>query len=1402
MRLGRFIIVFILLAFAGTAFSQVSNDNEEGVYKIQSLSKRDFVPGQVLVKFKDVTRVQVRRAQGRYASTNASGVTAVLQKYGTEDMEQLLPQATVSKHRAKAKPFNGDEIEDHDLTQLYCVKLGEEHSQDVMQLVDDLKALDEVEFAEPNYRMYIMADDHIAANYSDNPMVGEQWYLDAYGVKELWNKPMITKERPVIAIIDTGVDITHPDLKDNIWTKEGTEDEHGYDFVNNTTKMRDSNRHGTHVAGIAAAANNGVGIIGANPRALIMPVTVMQSDGTGDVATIVKGIDYAVKNGAKVLNMSIGTYANSQALRQALENAYQSAVIVAAAGNDGFCIYASHFLQHASAPCFPAAYSFVLGVQATSNASGKLASFSNYDDDGPLFSCESSMVDPDGFNYELKAPGTRILSTIPGGNYKELQGTSMASPLVAGAISALMTVKQYENQEILWGDLLHTNNIAEAYNVTARPAELDVTQIVLRDRNAETEYNEDENSYLKYYEVNVGETINIFPILRSSFGRANNIKLKVSVPAGVDVLTPIVDFGYGLDAFGKTTSKNPLVIKIPDEMPNASTINVTIEATCDESDQTASASFLLKVCNMYTLKGLITQDMTLTADHVYYVISDVGIAEGSTMTIEPGTRIEFASGTNIQTFGRLNAHGTLEKPIVFAKHNQEDDGVSNVGGHGPLGKQSFSNDIFTNSDHTLFTILPTELTPIQFSLNYNHYYYDENSDTNPSKTFWLSDYVKDWEEDLTGKEELLKDPSWLTPAVLKLLEDWNAYCTDCNSRYPTEYTGSKTSYASVSTVLKLNYYIYKRPADFLTYCIFDKVNPGNEYKYLINCLIRKDADYFWTVAKDRKYNFGNYRNLVNGAAQLYWDLSEDNYINNLTSQMYNYKFRPYSMWVYSDKPGEVNLKNPCYLGSANENVIRETLCEYGNLDDVVGNATLWGNTYATLNLDNVLKEPIKEAHGIVWKVLVNGIDPQDEYEQMLPLGVDRQKFEVYFNRPMNKAVIPQISFGPLFPYTKQQVSEDGEWNEEGTVYTAYVTIDGKTQCDGMNRIYIRGAEDNEYFPCPYEATRFNIMVQATGSMASGFQADPGLGCVNLRWNNENNDFEDAMGFNVYRYTEGEGGVNDTVRINTDILDISATTYIDDNVIPGQAYYYYYKVLSTALQEYDVSNVVTATPLTATRGDANGSGKVDVADIVTTVNYVTGQQPKPFVFDAADMNKDKLIDIFDVVGIIQGILNPSLLATASLNEDTVTYFIEDGIVYVESPVTLAGVQVQLEVTEGQSISSAEDMNGFEQASAWLSDTDYLFLAYSLNGKSLSSGKHALLYIGDAKLTSLRLSDLAGHNVTIVEKGGNAATGIDSMKRNVMAGEGVYDLLGRKVTVQDKQNMLKHGVYIINGQKVVK
>ena len=1289
-------MLLLLGAMALPTKAQVaSDDNEDGVVKIDAnRAKYDYVQGQVLLKFKDVNRVQVNASRGQFRSTSIDRVTQVLQKYGTDEMEQLLPNENPNRKMRRAKAYNGDVIQEHDLSQLYLVKLSADHLQETMHMVNELKAINEVEFAEPNYRLYAMADDNIAADYSGNPYVSQQWYLEAYGVKQLWDKPIINSERPVIAIIDTGVDITHPDLKDNIWTNPGEvdgmadydndyngfrNDIHGWDFINNTPKMRDNNKHGTHVAGIAAAANNGIGIVGANPRAFIMPVTVMQSDGTGDVATIVKGIDYAVKNGATVLNLSLGTYANSSALRQALEKAYQSAVIVAAAGNDGKCIYASHRSEHKTIvpmPSFPAAYSFVLGVQATAET-GKLASFSNYDDDGPTTSCESTILDPDGFNYEMKAPGIQILSCIPGGGYQVLQGTSMASPLVAGAISALQMVKQYDSQEILWGDLLHTGNAIEAYNVTLRPAELDIMRIELRDRKELV--NESEADFSKDMEIDAGETISIYPVLRTSFGKASNIRLKIEADYPLEIVTKEVDFGFRLDAYGKAVSKNPLVIKVPNNITNATSKNLKIIATCDESDKLFEFSFEVKINNMWTIKGLLTEDRTLTADHVYYVSNSLGINEGVTLTIEPGTRIEFAEDAGLYSFGKLIAKGTPNKPIIFAGHSGE--GSWN-------GVYSSTND----------TISYCRLEG--FGIPWNN---------NQSATLYMEDCC-------------------VIAPVVKSARD--------------------------------TYFIQGIRNNLLS--IFLRVvswNKKMKYSNIINC---------------------------DGSVVDYTNLASNNVFGTNNGEGF---FLSY----YSEEPMSYKADEPSYLGTTREDLLRPHIREFGN------NIDGYSTSFGTIDLSNMLKKPVKEAHGVVWKVLVNGKDAQDEQEELLPIGVGKHKFEVYFNRPMNKAAVPQISFGLISPYNQHPVVEEGNWNDDGTIYTAYTSVDGKTQCDGMNRIYVRGAEDNEFFECPYEATRFNIMVQAAGSMATGFQAGAGLGCVRLTWNNENNDFEDAMGFNVYRYTEGGNGVNDTIRINENTLDITETSYIDDNVQPGQTYYYYYKVLSTALQEYDVSNVVTATPLTATRGDANGSGEVDVADVITTVNYVMGLQSKPFVFDAADMNNDQLIDVHDVVGIIRGILTPSLLSTTSVNDGPAIYTIEDGVLYVESPVALAGVQAQLSLDgrcQMEDVRVADDLDGFEQASAWLTDNDYLFVAYSMSGKTLAPGKHALLYIGDADLSNLRLSDTQGHNVPVVA--GEGTTKVDAMGSKVMTAKGIYNLNGQKLN-SDK---LRKGIYIIDGIKVVK
>lgn len=295
------ITLFAVMSMNAQVVTDESKTFEDGVVKLNAnLSKYDYVPGQVLVKFKDDNRVKVSKSRGA-VSTSVGRLTSILKKYGADEMEQLLPNENPNRMMRRTRAFNGDIIQERDLSQLYRVQLSETHAHETMALVEELKDVDEVEFAEPNYLLHTLDNPPIVDSYSGNPFNTQQWYLDAYGVTQLWKEHIINSERPVIAILDTGVDMTHPDLMDNLWTNareaEGDSnydndnngfkgDIHGWDFINNTPDVKDFNMHGTHVAGIAAAANNDKGIIGANPKALIMPITVMQSDGTGDVATI------------------------------------------------------------------------------------------------------------------------------------------------------------------------------------------------------------------------------------------------------------------------------------------------------------------------------------------------------------------------------------------------------------------------------------------------------------------------------------------------------------------------------------------------------------------------------------------------------------------------------------------------------------------------------------------------------------------------------------------------------------------------------------------------------------------------------------------------------------------------------------------------------------------------------------------------------------------------------------------------------------------------------------------------------------------------------------------------------------------------------------------------------------
>ncbi|MGI0495306.1 S8 family peptidase [Alkalinema pantanalense CENA528] len=255
---------------------------------------------------------------------------------------------------------------------------------------------------------------------------GVAWGEDLVNAPESWTRGY-TGQNTVVAVIDTGVDFTHPDLDDNIWYNSdevfgnGIDDDRngyiddiiGWDFVNGDYNPMDEDGHGTHVAGTIAAENNGFGVIGVAYNTRIMPIRVLgDNGGTGE--WISRGIRYAADNGADVINLSLGG-AYSQIIIDAIQYATQlGSIVIMAAGNES-----------ASQPGYPAAIATQVGI-----AVGAIDWNLNMGDFSNLAGTDPSMA-------YVVAPGVNVYSTVPGGQYEAFNGTSMASPHVAG-VAALM----------------------------------------------------------------------------------------------------------------------------------------------------------------------------------------------------------------------------------------------------------------------------------------------------------------------------------------------------------------------------------------------------------------------------------------------------------------------------------------------------------------------------------------------------------------------------------------------------------------------------------------------------------------------------------------------------------------------------------------------------------------------------------------------------------------------------------------------------------------------------------------------------------------------------------------------------------------------------------------------------
>lgn len=241
-------------------------------------------------------------------------------------------------------------------------------------------------------------------NYNTQQVI--PWSISHFDVENEWAKAQ--GEGVTVAVIDTGCDLDHPDLKDSLVD--------GYNFIGRNKNPVDDNGHGSHVAGTIAATNNRKGIVGVAPKSKIMPIKSLGKDGTGDLRSICEGILFAADNGADIITMSLGTPVGSMHMRQAINYAVdKGCVFFCAAGNSG----------QRSELMYPAKYTDTISVGSISK-----------DLKISRFSCST------GSELDFLAPGEDVISCVPDDSYAVMSGTSMANPFAAGCAALLLSHKK------------------------------------------------------------------------------------------------------------------------------------------------------------------------------------------------------------------------------------------------------------------------------------------------------------------------------------------------------------------------------------------------------------------------------------------------------------------------------------------------------------------------------------------------------------------------------------------------------------------------------------------------------------------------------------------------------------------------------------------------------------------------------------------------------------------------------------------------------------------------------------------------------------------------------------------------------------------------------------------------
>lgn len=1039
------------------------------------------------------------------------------------------------------------------------------NTSDIWSLVDRMNEDEQIFYAEPDY---IWTDSAVggytAVSYEEYSKSTHYPSMDIEGVWDTLSGHKVKSPGfgTIVAVIDTGVDYTHNDLRDSMWINEEeipdnaidddgngyVDDYYGYNFIANNGNPMDDMGHGTHVAGIIAMSPGNGGGVGLAYGTKIMALKAGQATGSFASSDIAKAVKYAYDNGADVINMSFGGAGKSFLVEDVLEDAFSECVLVASAGNDGLPTTDAPAYYPYKEDFYPAGYSYVIGVMASDNY-GKLADFSNWDYK-PGENCE----------YEMAAPGVGIYSTLPGNRYALWSGTSMSAPTVSAAAAILRsnyTNKSKYTSRFIMGQLVGATektavysddwtirkypalNIKESLTKLPKPA-VKMTGFYIFDDKSISDANNGDGI------AQPGETIDIGFEVFNYWGAAKDVTVTLDTLSIAEIPNPYADIitsSVNIGSVGSFTTSNngytytdgaltgvsmPLRIKIKDDVPNDAQINLNFTVTAkndldssDLSTYSASDSRTITVQNGYAINGTIEEDMTLTADKYWIIQNNVLIPEGVTVTVEPGTQIQFWSAdpknpyaatqdVYIQVEGRFIAEGTEDKPIeMFLGKGYEDRGILIE------GNSDFSYCIIINpyrhttefkGDH-LFT-----------AKNIDHCHFIQNY---KSGLHSYSNY--DWV--YYGS---LKADSISNTIFTNLLTGNNCWWWDNSIICTNEISECLFDNCSVTIVLDSSTYQFTNKIDKTVFLLNENAVSNTSKANLKVC--------------DNDSSFEN--NAV---------------LNNLNANIEDWM-------LISTELGKENFDfSYNYWGTSNSILVKRQVNDADN----------------DVSLCNIVQEPfltLEDDMSDIYPFVTEAYLTDSDGNRIDTVnGKQTVTLHVKFNRDMAQDVQPMVTYGGSEPYTDYFCKGDWAGSRE---WTSEFTIDPLID---MGKMYIRvkgaAAADDTWLVTGEDSARFFFNITKSNAQSMTLQGSGLAGRNELTWVQD--DYDTLAGYNIYRSQNYDPDIEISAqgftRLNSSLLSSDECSYTDEDVEPSTDYYYYFTVMDTDMNESAPSNVVKCTP---------------------------------------------------------------------------------------------------------------------------------------------------------------------------------------------------------------------------------